>query len=81
MSSIYKSDAREPAPALALRAPDAAKALGISERALRTLTKSGVIPHVRLGHAVVWPIDLLRKSLLEQARSGNTATDWKQLPR
>jgi hypothetical protein len=55
-------------PRLALRPRDAARALGIGERLLWTLTNQGVIPHVRLGRAVVYPVDLLREFLARQAR-------------
>ena len=54
-------------PCLALRPKDAAKALGIGERKLWELTNRGVIPHLRLGRAVVYPVDLLRGWLAEQA--------------
>jgi len=47
-------------PQLALRPREAAKALGISERTLWTLTRAGEIPHVRLGRAVLYSIDALR---------------------
>ncbi len=80
MTNIFK-DSREPSPALALRAPEAAQALGISERSLRSLTKSGVIPHVRLGHSVVWPVELLNQFLREQAQRGTATgagTEWVQ---
>src|SRR5262245_8521913 len=38
--------------ALLWKPREAAKALGISERALWTLTRQGVIPHVRIGRSV-----------------------------
>ena len=50
-------------PRLALRPKDAAIALGISERLLWTLTKAGEIPHVRLGRAMIYPVDSLRAYL------------------
>ena len=53
---------------LALRAPEAARAIGISERALWSLTNAGQIPHVRVGRAVVYPLRALEEWLLEQAR-------------
>lgn len=55
-------------PPLALRAPEAARALGLSERQLWTLTNSGEIPSVRLGKCIVYPVDLLREWLTEQGR-------------
>jgi excisionase family DNA binding protein len=56
--------------ALALRPKEAAKALGISERLLWTWTNQGVIPHLRIGKAVVYPVDSLRAWLIEQAQKG-----------
>lgn len=57
-----------PAPVvLALRAPHAAKALGISPRLLATLTAEGRVPHVRLNKAVVYPVADLQKWLSKQA--------------
>jgi len=53
---------------LALRAPDAARALGLSERQLWTLTNSGQIPCVRFGARIVYPVDMLREWLTEQGR-------------
>ena len=53
---------------LALRAPDAARALGVSERTLWTMTRAGEIPHVRLGRVIVYPVDELREWLRDRAR-------------
>ena len=53
---------------LALRAREAARMLGISERALWTLTSSREIPHVRVGKAVLYPVDELKAWLSERAR-------------
>jgi len=50
-------------PRLALRSKEAAKALGISERKLWTLTHEGVVPHVRIGTAILYPVDVLRRWL------------------
>ena len=49
-------------PCLALRPKEAARALGIGERLLWSKTNSGEIPHVRIGRAVVYPIDLARQA-------------------
>ena len=57
----------EAVPRLALRPRDAAKALGIGERLLWTLTNRGEIPHVRLGAAVLYPVEGLRRFLDEAA--------------
>jgi len=57
-----------PTPRLALRPKEAAKALGIGQRLLWSLTNRGEIPHLRLGRAVVYPTDALRRWLSEQAQ-------------
>jgi hypothetical protein len=55
---------------LSLRPREAAIAIGISPRHLATLTKANVIPHVRLGRAVVYPVAVLEQWLAEQAKKG-----------
>ena len=55
---------------LALRAKDAALALAIGERKLWELTNRNLIPHVRIGKAIVYPVELLRQWLAEQAIKG-----------
>lgn len=54
-------------PVLALRAREAAAALGISSRSLWSLTACGEVPHVRLGRAVVYPVAQLEAWLAERA--------------
>jgi len=57
---------------LALRPAEAARALGLSERALRALLHQ--LPVVRAGGAVLIPIEQLREWLRERAQSeGNEA--------
>lgn len=53
---------------LALRAPEAAKAIGISERSLWSLTHGGDIPHFRVGTSLLYPVDALRRWLDEQVQ-------------
>ncbi|MEM7227825.1 MAG: helix-turn-helix domain-containing protein [Planctomycetota bacterium] len=55
---------------LALRPAEAAKALGIGERLLWSKTKSGEIPHARIGRTVVYSIDALREYLAQQSKGG-----------
>lgn len=55
---------------LALRPRDAARALGIGTRLLWSLTNQGLIPHLRLGRAVVYPVDQLRVWLEQKAKGG-----------
>lgn len=59
---------------LALRAPQAARAIGISPRLLATLTSEGRVPHVRLNKAVVYPVADLRRWLSEEASKGHDST-------
>lgn len=63
-------DQTDPTPCLALRPRQAAQALGIGERLLWSKTNAGEIPSVRIGRAVVYPIDLLRAYLARQAKGG-----------
>ena len=57
-------------PVLSLRPTKAAKALDISERLLWSKTNAGEIPCVRIGSAVLYPVDLLREYLNRQAKGG-----------
>ena len=52
---------------LGLRPREAAKALGIGERLLWSKTNAGDIPHLRVGRAIIYPVDLLRDWMAEQA--------------
>jgi excisionase family DNA binding protein len=52
-----------PTDRLSLRPREAARALGISERSLWTLTKANEVPHTRLGKSVLYPVDALRRWL------------------
>lgn len=55
---------------MALRPREAAKVLGIGARLLWTETNAGRIPHVRIGRALVYPVDALREWLATQAAKG-----------
>jgi predicted DNA-binding transcriptional regulator AlpA len=56
---------------LALRRREAAKALGISERLLWSLTNQGLVPQVRFGtKAIAYPVRELQDWLAEQAAGG-----------
>lgn len=61
-----------PVPRVSLRPKDAALALGISERLLWEKTKSGEIPHCRLGRLILYPVrdlqDYLSRLVNEQER-------------
>lgn len=62
-------------PKLAVSAREAAAMLGVSERLLWTWTRSGKVPHLRLGVRVLYPLDLLRAWLIEQASSPSRHAD------
>ena len=62
-------------PCLSMRAREAAKALGISERLLWEWTNRGVVPHVRMGKAILYPVDSLRAWLLRQAQEKTRLPD------
>ena len=49
--------------ALTLSPRDAARVLGISQRTLWTHTRSGSVPHVRLGRRILYPIADLKQWL------------------
>jgi len=70
MRADNRSHGRESGKSLALRAREAAPALGISERHLWSLTNQGKIPHVRIGRSVIYPRDVLERWLAEQAAKG-----------
>ncbi|HTF32149.1 MAG TPA: helix-turn-helix domain-containing protein [Myxococcota bacterium] len=58
---------------LALRPKEAATALGLSERAFRALLPE--LPHVRVGGAVLVPIDSLREWLRDRAEAATNRVD------
>ena len=58
---------------LALTVPEAAQAIGISERHLRTMLPE--IPHLHVGRRVVIPVEALRRWLEDQAKAGRTRID------
>lgn len=52
---------------LALRPREMAAALGIGETLLWSLTNQRLIPHVKLGKAIVYPIGAAEKWLADEA--------------
>jgi excisionase family DNA binding protein len=58
-----------------MRPREAAKALGISERLLWEWTNKGVVPHVRLGKVILYPVDSLREWLKEQAQTAGNSDE------
>jgi len=71
MSEPTPTPDRRAVPVLALRPPEAAQALGISERLLWDMTKRGEVPHLRMGRAVVYPVAALDRWLAERAEAGS----------
>ena len=53
---------------LLLSPRETAKALGICEKTLYTMTKNGEIPVIRMGRAVRYPVDGLRGWIEEQSQ-------------
>ena len=62
---------------LAMRAKEAAAAIGISERTLWELTSKGKIPYVRLSKAILYPVDSLRDWLKRQAEQNMVTNSEK----
>jgi excisionase family DNA binding protein len=69
-SNNLPSKAEPETPCLAMRPREAAKALGISERLLWDWTNRGEVPHIRVGKAILYPVDVLRRWLDERAATG-----------
>jgi len=53
--------------ALALRPREAARALGVCGKTLWSWTKAGIVPHVRIGKAILYPVAELEAWLRQQA--------------
>jgi excisionase family DNA binding protein len=66
-------------PCLSMRPREAAKALGISERLLWEWTDRGKVPHIRLGKAILYPVDSLRDWLKKQAQQSERKNFEKEL--
>jgi excisionase family DNA binding protein len=54
---------------LALRPKEAAASLGIGERLLWSMTNQNLIPHLKIGRAVVYPVSLLQQWLESQSKT------------
>lgn len=55
---------------ITLRPREAARALGICERTFRDLMRSGAIPHIRLGRAVLVPVADLEAFIADRLNRG-----------
>ena len=56
-------------PCLAMRPREAAAALGISERLLWEWTDRKLVPHIRMGKVILYPVDVLREWLIQKAKN------------
>lgn len=73
-----------PTDVLALRPRDAARALGISERCLWSLTQRGEVPHVKIGgRLVLYPraalIDWLESAAKQTAQRSADAAEFARI--
>lgn len=68
--SLNLPEAIPPTPALLLDAPAAAAALSISERKLWELKAGGLIPFVKIGRLVRYPVDGLRDWIAAESQGG-----------
>jgi excisionase family DNA binding protein len=73
-----------PADVLALRPRDAARALGISERCLWSLTQRGEVPHVKIGgRLVLYPraglVDWLDRAAKQTAQQSADAAEFARI--
>ena len=64
--TLWSGEPTAAVPCLALRAREAAKAIGVSERTLWSWVETGAVPHVRRGRVVLFPVDALRDWLAKQ---------------
>ena len=62
-------------PCLAMRRREAAAAIGISVGELDAWTKKGIIPYVRIGRIILYPVSAIWDWLNKQVQQGVTADD------
>jgi predicted DNA-binding transcriptional regulator AlpA len=73
MNTVTKN--KPETPCLSMRRREAAAAIGISVGELDTWTKRGIIPCVRVGRMVLYPVSKIGDWLNKQAQQGVTADD------
>jgi len=56
-----------------LRPAEAARILNVATRTLRNWTRSGRVPHVRIGRLIFYPQAALAQWLAAQVRGGTTS--------
>jgi len=62
-------------PCLSMRRREAAAAIGVSVGELDTWTKKGIIPCVRIGKVILYPVTAIQDWLEKQAQQGAAADD------
>jgi excisionase family DNA binding protein len=67
--SLPRGDTMDDLERLALRPREAAAMLGISSRTLWSWTKAGLLPYVKIGKTLRYPVDELRAWLADQSRN------------
>ena len=67
-NNMNKDDMNQETTKLALSPREAAKALSVCEKTLYTMTKKYNIPVIRLGRAVRYPLDELKKWIERQSK-------------
>jgi excisionase family DNA binding protein len=72
-NDIFQPIEADPVPRLALRLPEAAMACGLSESFLHNMANSGEIPSVKIGRVRLFPVERLRKWLLDASESPETS--------
>lgn len=65
---MKKQDSIEP---LALRPRDAARVLGVSVRTLQDWTRRGIVPCIRQGRVVLYPVSQLQEWLARRMQSAD----------
>ena len=71
-SDIFQPIDVVPVPRLALRLSEAALACGVSESFLHNMAVNGEIPSVKVGRARLFPVERLRKWLLDASERPET---------
>jgi excisionase family DNA binding protein len=69
---LYSAPAQS---AISVRPRQAAASLGVSLSTLERLTKSGEIPHAKVGRCTVYPVDALKAWLSSRVEGGSHAAN------
>ncbi len=69
MDNPYAVTPPRPVERLTYTQPQAAQAIGVSVRTLRTWTRQGKVPHFKDGNVLRYPVRALERWLNDQART------------